>query len=84
MLDEPTASIDPFQEMEMLRNFRETLKGRTGILVSHRIGFARLADRIVMMRGGRIVEQGSHEELLEKKGYYWEMYSSQKELYGEG
>lgn len=84
VLDEPTASIDPFQEMEMLRNFRETLKGRTGILVSHRIGFARLADRIVMMRGGKIVEQGSHEELLEKKGYYWEMYSSQKELYGEG
>lgn len=84
VLDEPTASIDPFQEMEMLQNFRETLKGRTAILVSHRIGFARLADRIVMMRGGRIVEQGSHEELLEKKGYYWEMYCSQKELYGEG
>ena len=84
VLDEPTASIDPFREMEMLRNFRETLKGRTGILVSHRIGFARLADRIIMMRGGKIVEQGSHEELLEKKGYYWEMYSSQKELYGEG
>lgn len=83
VLDEPTASIDPFKELEMIQNFREILRGRTAILVSHRIGFARLADRIVMMRDGKIVEQGTHEELLHKKGYYAEMFYAQKELYEE-
>lgn len=84
VLDEPTASIDPFKELEMIQNFREILRGRTAILVSHRIGFARLADWIVMMRDGTIVEQGTHEELLNKKGYYAEMFYAQKELYEEG
>ena len=84
LMDEPTASIDPLKEMELIRNFRENLKGKTAILISHRIGFARLADRIVMMENGRITEQGTHEELLERNGYYARLFTEQKKLYEEG
>jgi len=81
ILDEPTASIDPLREMDMVKHFRDHLKGKTGILISHRIGFARLADRIVMMRDGKITEQGTHEELLAKGGYYAALFNEQKKLY---
>lgn len=83
LLDEPTASIDPLREVEMLRHLRRNLKGKTAILISHRIGFARLADRIVMMQDGRVIEDGSHEELLAKGGYYATLFSEQKKLYEE-
>ncbi len=83
LMDEPTASIDPLKEMEMIRNFRENLRGKTAILISHRIGFARLADRIVMMENGRIAEEGTHEELLEKGGNYARLFNEQKRLYEE-
>jgi len=81
ILDEPTASIDPIKEMTMLEGFRRTLAGKTAILISHRIGFARLADRIILMKEGQIVEEGTHEELLNQNGYYAEMYNKQKALY---
>lgn len=81
ILDEPTASIDPYEEERMLEEFRAALEGKTAILISHRISFARLADRIVMMRDGRITEMGIHDELLRKKGYYYELFSSQQKLY---
>lgn len=83
LMDEPTASIDPLKEMELIQNFRENLKGKTAILISHRIGFARLADRIVMMENGHITEQGTHEELLKNGGYYDKLFSEQKKLYEE-
>lgn len=81
ILDEPTASIDSFEEERMLEEFRIVLENKTAILISHRISFARLADKIVMMKNGKIIETGSHEELVEKKGYYYELFSSQQELY---
>jgi ABC-type multidrug transport system, ATPase and permease components len=81
ILDEPTASIDPIKEIEMLSHFRKILEGRTAILISHRIGFARLADRIVMMDDGMIIESGTHEELLDSNGFYSKLFHSQKELY---
>ncbi len=81
LMDEPTASIDPIKEMEMLKHFKTILKDRTAILISHRIGFARLADRIIMMNEGVIVESGSHEELLSKDGLYSKLFNAQKELY---
>lgn len=83
ILDEPTASIDPLKEMEMLHNFRKNLGGKTAILISHRIGFARFADRIIMMENGKIAEQGSHEELLQMDGIYARLFKVQKELYEE-
>ena len=84
ILDEPTASIDPFEEERMLEEFNTILEGKTAILISHRISFARLAHKIVIMKDGKIIEQGSHEELLELKGYYYELFTSQKELYIDG
>lgn len=81
IFDEPTASIDPLKEMDMIRHFRENLKGKTAVLVSHRIGFARLADRIVMMENGKITEEGTHEDLLKNNGSYAAVFREQKELY---
>lgn len=81
ILDEPTAAIDPVREMEMLKNFKEVLQNRTAILISHRIGFARLADRILLMEDARVVEEGSHMELLKMNGQYAKMFLAQKELY---
>ncbi len=83
LLDEPTAAIDPLLEMEFIKNLRENLKGKTAILISHRIGFARIADRIVMMNEGKITEQGTHEELLRTNGYYSKLFNEQKKLYME-
>ncbi len=81
ILDEPTASIDPIQEMELLANFRKNIENKTAILISHRIGFAKLADRIYFMENGEIIEAGSHEQLLQTKGSYYELYESQKMIY---
>ena len=84
VLDEPTASIDPFEEERMLEEFKNILKDKTAILISHRISFARLANKIVMMKDGKIVEQGNHDELLLKKGYYYKLFTSQQDLYMDG
>lgn len=81
LLDEPTASIDPLKEMEMIKNLRKILNGKTAILISHRIGFARIADRIVIMKDGQIIEEGNHEDLLNKKGFYSVLFEEQKKLY---
>ena len=83
ILDEPTASIDPIEEMRMLNHFKDIIKGKTALLISHRIGFARLSDRICVMQAGKIVEEGSHEELMKLRGKYFELFTSQKELYEE-
>ena len=84
ILDEPTASIDPFEEERMLEEFSNILENKTAILISHRISFARLASKIVMMKDGKISEQGTHEELLRQKGYYYELFTSQQDLYMDG
>lgn len=81
ILDEPTASIDPIQEMNMLADFKKILNNKTGILISHRIGFARLADKIIFMENGKIEEVGSHEELMKKNGKYNKIFKAQKKLY---
>lgn len=81
ILDEPTASVDPIEEIHLLGRFREIIAGRTAILISHRIGFARLSDRICIMEKGRIVEEGTHQELLDKEGRYHRMFQEQRKLY---
>ena len=82
-LDEPTAALDPRAEVEFYRQFTQVAAGRCAILVSHRLGAARLADRIVVLANGRIVEDGDHEALLRLDGVYAQMYSLQARWYAE-
>lgn len=81
VLDEPTAAIDPLEETAVYRKFAEMSKNKTAVIITHRLGSARIADRIVVLDQGRIAETGSHEELLEKKGLYHEMYMAQAKWY---
>lgn len=81
LFDEPTASVDPLKEMALIRELKEHLEGRTAILISHRIGFARIADRILFMENGSIVESGTHEELILQNGKYARLFYEQKKLY---
>ncbi len=77
ILDEATSSIDTRTEMKIQEAFLRMMKGRTSFIVAHRLSTIREADVILVMRDGCIVEQGRHEELLEEKGFYAQLYNSQ-------
>ena len=77
ILDEATSSIDTRTEMKIQQAFVEMMKGHTSFVVAHRLSTIREADCILVMRDGQIVEQGTHEELLKKNGFYHELYYSQ-------
>ncbi|MBQ4071255.1 MAG: ABC transporter ATP-binding protein [Clostridia bacterium] len=77
ILDEATSSIDTRTEMKIQSAFSEMMQGRTSFIVAHRLSTVREADVILVMRDGNIVEQGSHTELLERRGFYYELYNSQ-------
>lgn len=81
ILDEPTASIDPVEETKLYEKFASISKGKTSIIVTHRIGSAKIADRIVVMDEGRIAEIGNHQELMNNGGKYAKMYESQAQWY---
>ncbi len=81
ILDEPTAAMDPVAEADLYRNFAEVTGNKTTLLISHRLGVTRLADRILVFKNGEIVENGSHQELLEKNGEYAKMYRAQAQWY---
>lgn len=81
ILDEPTAAIDPIEESRIYRKFMEISRGKTAIIVTHRIGSTKIADRVVVMDKGEIVDIGSHDELMKKKGLYSEMFDAQAEWY---
>jgi ATP-binding cassette, subfamily B, bacterial len=81
VLDEPTASLDVRVENELYGHFAELSRGRTTLLVSHRFSTVRMAGRIVLLAGGRVVEDGSHEELLAAGGRYAELYEVQASHY---
>ena len=77
ILDEATSSIDTRTEQQIQKAFAEMMKGRTSFIVAHRLSTIREADLILVMKDGRIIEQGTHDELLAKKGFYSELYESQ-------
>ncbi len=81
VLDEPTAALDPRAEVAVYRQFSRAAAGRCAVLISHRLGAARLADRIVVLADGRLVEEGSHDDLLQQDGVYAGMYRLQASWY---
>lgn len=80
-LDEPTSAIDPLEENALYRQFALMAKGRTSVIITHRLGVARIADRIIVLDKGRIVESGTHEQLLNLNGKYSIMYKLQANRY---
>ncbi|PWW44316.1 MULTISPECIES: ABC transporter ATP-binding protein [Paenibacillus] len=81
ILDEPTASLDPKQEYEVYEKFNEIAKNKTVLFISHRLGSARLADRIIVLQDGKIAEEGDHDELLKKGNVYSSMWEEQSQWY---
>ena len=81
VLDEPTAALDPMAEADVFRRFTAMARGRTAVLVSHRLGFARLCDRVLVLRAGELIEQGTHDALLAAGGEYARMWATQAQWY---
>ncbi len=81
ILDEPTAALDARAEYQVFERFAELTKGRTAVLISHRFSTVRMADRILVLEKGELMEIGSHEELLERGGKYAELFHLQAQGY---
>ena len=77
VLDEPTAAIDPIEEAFVYKQFARISEGKTVLVVTHRLGSVKSADRIIVLNEGKIIEDGSHNELIEKNGFYAKMYFEQ-------
>ena len=77
ILDEATSSIDTRTERKVQQAFEKLMEGRTSFIVAHRLSTIQEADRILVMKDGNIIEQGKHEELLARKGFYAKLYESQ-------
>ena len=83
VLDEPTSALDPKAEVQVYQQFRSAAEERCAVFISHRLGSARLADQIFVLKAGRLVEEGSHEALLQACGEYAGMYHLQASWYTE-
>lgn len=81
VLDEPTAAIDPIEEANVFQSFQRISQGVTSIFVTHRLGSTQIADLILVMDRGAIAERGTHKELMEQKGIYYQLYMSQAQWY---
>jgi len=81
IFDEPAAKLDPIAELKQFTKIQQVLEGRTAILISHRIGFAKLAGRILVVKNGEIIEDGTHEELVALNGEYKKMLEEQTQWY---
>ncbi len=77
VLDDALASVDTQTEDRILNHLREIMQGRTTIFISHRVSTVRNADRIAVLHDGEVVEYGTHEELIERNGYYTELHNKQ-------
>ncbi|WP_405114328.1 ABC transporter ATP-binding protein [Paenibacillus sp. FSL K6-1217] len=84
IFDEPSASLDALSEIQQFRNIGKYFRGKSVVLISHRIGIAKLADRIVFMKQGEIVEAGTHAELMQLQGEYYSFFSNQAKWYDTG
>ena len=82
ILDEATSSIDTRTEMKIQNAFGQLMEGRTSFIVAHRLSTIQTADVILVMKDGRIIEQGNHQELLAQNGFYKTLYESQFEQVG--
>lgn len=82
ILDEPTAALDPVAEYEVYTKFNEIVRNKTAVYVSHRLSSCRFCDKIIVFDEGKIIQQGSHEELvLDKGGRYHELWHAQAQYY---
>lgn len=79
ILDEATSSIDTETELALQKGLEKLLAGRTSFIIAHRLSTIQRANRILLVDKGRIIEEGSHEELISRKGYYWQLYNAQHE-----
>ena len=77
ILDEATSSVDTRTEIQIQKAMDNLMKGRTSFVIAHRLSTIRNADMILVMKDGNIIEQGSHEELMKKGGFYADLYNSQ-------
>jgi len=84
ILDEPTAALDPIAENELYLQYKDMTQDRTSVFISHRFASTRFCDRIILLEQGQIVEEGSHEELMQKNGRYAELFQVQSQYYQEG
>lgn len=81
ILDEPTASMSPLAETKMYRDFSKMTSGRTTMFISHRLGSTKLADEILVIDDGKIIEKGTHNQLIKLCGHYYKIYESQRKWY---
>ena len=81
VMDEPTSNLDAFTEKAIYDNFNKMLNNRSCLFISHRLSSCKLSDKIIVLNKGVIIEQGTHEELMNRNNEYAHMFSTQSELY---
>lgn len=81
ILDEPTAALDPIAESKVYEKFHEVTEHKTAIFISHRLASTRFCDMLFMLSGGKVIESGTHDQLIAQNGEYASMYNIQSHYY---